>query len=57
MKTLKNVIETVDKLVKKYDTRDTYELCQLLGIKIHFYDLQKKLKGFFFYQSRQKINH
>ena len=54
MKTLKNVIETVDKLVKKYDTRDTYELCQLLGIKIHFYDLQKKLKGFFFYQSRQK---
>ena len=54
MKTLKNVIETVDKLIKKYDTRDPYELCQLLGIKIHFYDLQKKLKGFFFYQSRQK---
>ena len=26
----------------------------LLGIKIHYYDLQKKLKGFFYYQSRQK---
>ena len=29
-------------------------MCQLLGIKIHYYDLQKKLKGFFYYQSRQK---
>ena len=46
--------ETVDKLVRKYHTRDPYELCQLLGIKIHYYDLQKKLKGFFYYQSRQK---
>ena len=44
----------VDKLVRKYHTRDPYELCQLLGIKIHYYDLQKKLKGFFYYQSRQK---
>ena len=50
----KYIIETVDKLVRKYHTRDPYELCQLLGIKIHYYDLQKKLKGFFFYQSRQK---
>ena len=25
-----------------------------VGIKIHYYDLQKKLKGFFYYQSRQK---
>ncbi len=47
-------LETVDKLVRKYHTRDPYELCQLLGIKIHYYDLQKKLKGFFYYQSRQK---
>ena len=43
-----------NKLVRKYHTRDPYELCQLLGIKIHYYDLQKKLKGFFYYQSRQK---
>lgn len=54
MKTAEHIIETVDKLVRKYHTRDPYELCQLLGIKIHYYDLQKKLKGFFFYQSRQK---
>ena len=54
MKTAEHIIETVDKLVRKYHTRDPYELCQLLGIKIHYYDLQKKLKGFFYYQSRQK---
>ena len=45
MKTAEHIIETVDKLVRKYHTRDPYELCQLLGIKIHYYDLQKKLKG------------
>ena len=54
MKTAEHIIETVDNLVRKYHTRDPYELCQLLGIKIHYYDLQKKLKGFFYYQSRQK---
>ena len=54
MKTAEHIIETVDKLVRKYHTRNPYELCQLLGIKIHYYDLQKKLKGFFYYQSRQK---
>lgn len=54
MKTAEHIIETVDKLVRKYHTRDPYELCQLLGIKIHYYNLQKKLKGFFYYQSRQK---
>lgn len=49
-----HIAETVDKLVKKYGTRDPYELCQYLGIKIHLINLEKKLKGFFFYQSRQK---
>ena len=52
MKTAEHIIETVDKLVRKYHTRDPYELCQLLGIKIHYYDLQKKLKGFFYYLGR-----
>lgn len=48
MKRAAHIIETIEKLVKKYDTRDPYELCRLLGIKIHFYDMEKKLKGFFF---------
>lgn len=54
MRTAAHIIDVVRKLVKKYDTRDPYELCKYLGIKIHFYDMEKKLKGFFFYQSRQK---
>lgn len=54
MRTAIHIIETVEKLIKKYDTRDPYKLCKCLGIKIHFYDMEKKIKGFFFYQSRQK---
>ena len=54
VRTAARIIDTVEKLTKKYDTRDPYELCKCLGIKIHFYDMEKKLKGFFFYQSRQK---
>ena len=48
MRTAARIIDTVEKLTKKYDTRDPYELCKCLGIKIHFYDMEKKLKGFFF---------
>lgn len=54
MRTTAHIIETVNRLVEKYDTRDPYELCRVLGIKVHFFDMEKKLKGFFFYQSRQK---
>lgn len=54
VRTATHIIEAVEKLVKKYDTKDPYELCRALGIKIHFYNMEKKLKGFFFYQSRQK---
>ena len=38
MRTAAHIIETVGKLVKKYDTRDPYELCKCLEIKIHFYN-------------------
>ena len=54
MRTATHIIGAVEKLIKKYDTRDPYELCRVLGIKVHFFDMEKKLKGFFFYQSRQK---
>ena len=30
MRTAAHIIETVGKLVKKYDTRDPYELCKCL---------------------------
>ncbi len=54
MKTVSHIINKTQKLIKKYDTRDPYELCDLLNIKVHYYDMEKKLKGFFFYHSRQK---
>lgn len=54
MRTAAHIIRVVEKLIKKYDTRDPYELCRLLGIKVHYHDMQRKLKGFFYYQSRQK---
>ena len=45
MKTAEHIIETVDKLVRKYHTRDPYELCQLLGIKIHYYVFTEEIEG------------
>lgn len=47
MRTAAHIIRVVEKLIKKYDTRDPYELCRLLGIKVHYHDMQRKLKGFF----------
>ena len=48
------IIDSVKRIVQKYDTRDPRELCQALHIRIYRLDLQRKLKGYFFYQSRQK---
>ena len=41
------IIQTADKLVRKYRTRDPYELCEALHIVLYRKDLKKKLKGFF----------
>lgn len=46
------IISVVDDLEARYHTRDPYELCDILGIRIRRINLEKKLKGFFFYQSR-----
>ena len=48
------IVQTVEKLKKKYGTADPYELCSAMHIVLYRKDLQKKLKGFFFYHSRQK---
>jgi Zn-dependent peptidase ImmA (M78 family) len=50
--TTEYIISVVDELVRKYGTRDVYELCDCLGIVIRRVDLERKLKGFFLYQSR-----
>lgn len=48
------IIQAAEKLVRKYGTRDPYELCGAMHIVLYRKDLKKKLKGFFFYHSRQK---
>lgn len=42
----------VQKLVRKYQTRDPYEICDGLGIRISFKDLGDDLKAYYFSQSR-----
>ena len=37
MRTTAHIIETVNRLVEKYDTRDPYELCRVLGNKGSFF--------------------
>lgn len=48
------ILRTVDGLVRRYGTRDPYELCRALHIVIYKKDLHRKLKGFFFCCARQK---
>lgn len=52
MFTTKYIIQIVEDLARKYGTRDPYELCDCMGIRIRRIDLEKKIKGFFFCQSR-----
>ena len=54
MYTADYIITAADRLVRKYRTRDPYELCRAMHIVLYRKDLQKKLKGFFFSHSRQK---
>lgn len=54
MYTAAYIIQAVDRLVTKYGTRDPYDLCDAMHIVLYRKDMQKKLKGFFFYHSRQK---
>lgn len=57
VRTTAHIIDAVEKLIKKYDTRDPYKLCKRLGIKIHFYDMEKKPKGFFLSIQTKKYRH
>jgi Zn-dependent peptidase ImmA (M78 family) len=51
MNTVEYISEKVKKLVKKHGSRDPFELCEALGIRVRYMQL-KTIKGFFFYQSR-----
>lgn len=54
MPTTDYISNRVEGIVKKYRTRDPFELCEDMGIGVRYRDLGEQLKGFFFYQSRIK---
>ena len=41
-----------NKLAHKYQTRDPYEICDVLGVRIRLKDLGTHIKAYYFYQSR-----
>jgi len=47
-----HISRTVNKLSEKYKTRDPYELCDALGVRIRLKDLGTGIKAYYFYQSR-----
>lgn len=49
---INHILSKVDKLVKTYDTRDPFELCKILNIKVHYKNLGTLIKAYYFYQSR-----
>ena len=52
------IIDVLRKLKKKYGTLDIYELCERMGILIHYYPMGKGLKsgkGFFTRQAQIKV--
>jgi len=52
MSSMNFIIIRADELVRKYKTRDPYELCKELGVRIRLKDLGKDIKAYYFYHSR-----
>lgn len=48
------ISEKIDALIRKYDTRNPFELCDDLNIRIRYKDLGTAMKAYYFYQSRIK---
>lgn len=44
----------VDRIIKKFDTRDPFDICRNMNIRIHYKDLGTAIKAYYFYQSRIK---
>jgi Zn-dependent peptidase ImmA (M78 family) len=47
-----HIVTVVEGLLRTYQTRDPYELCDALGIRIRLKDLGTDIKAYYFYQSR-----
>ena len=48
------ISKKADTLIRKYGTRNPFELCDDLNIRIRYRDLGTAMKAFYFYQSRIK---
>ncbi len=46
------IVNQVEALVKKAQSRDPYIICNTLNYKLHYMDLKQRLKAYYFYQSR-----
>jgi Zn-dependent peptidase ImmA (M78 family) len=52
MATVGYITRTVQKLISKYQTRNPYEICDGLGIRIIQKDLCEELQAYYYYTSR-----
>ena len=52
MQSIDYISRTVEKLSRKYQTRDPRELCAALGVRIRLKDLGTSIKAYYFYHSR-----
>lgn len=52
MSSIDYISRAVNKLSEKYQTKDPYELCNALGIRIRLKDLGTGIKAYYIYQSR-----
>ena len=52
MSSIDYISREANKLVRKYQTRDPYEICDALGVRIRLKDLGMHIKAFYFYHSR-----
>ena len=46
------IVSETEKVIKKCGSRDPFEICATLGIRVRKMDLKQKIKGYYFYQSR-----
>ena len=52
MASIDYISQIADNLIRKYKTRNPYELCDELGIRIRLKDLGTDIKAYYFYHSR-----
>lgn len=52
MSSIERIAEAANSLIRKYDTRNPYKICDELGVRIRLKDLGTDIKAYYFYQSR-----